>query len=246
MLNIAYSGIIIPIKTMSNSNNIYNKTTETRYFPITDETINRLMEMNDLVAWHLYFTLTKLCSFRNGLVGVFSELTQYKLAEALSEQLGKDFQITQVKRALQKLEKNSLVKILYDKPLVILLPQAEFSEPLEDLAQALAYIDSHQEEFNFQVMHRRRDEFFALFKYTPSRTPPAQDSAEKAKALDTIIKNRPSRIQVSAEEKEKAKAWHEELEEEEKQTRITKTTTKEKKNESDTNELDVPFDPFAV
>lgn len=232
---------------MSNSNNIYNKTTETRYFPITDETINRLMKMGDLTAWHLYFTLTKLCSFRNGLVGVFSEITQYKLAEALSKQLGKDFQITQVKRALQKLEKNGLVKILHEKPLVILLPQAEFSEPLADIAQALAYIDSHQDEFNFQVMHRRREEFFAEFNYTPNTKPVAQDTAEKAKALDKIINSRPSRAPVSAEEKQKAKAWHEELEDEERHAGKQKITTKEKQHESENiDEFDAPFDPFAI
>lgn len=228
---------------MSNSNNIYNKTTETRYFAITDETINRLMKMGDLTAWHLYFTLTKLCSFRNGLVGVFSEITQYKLAEALTKQLAKDFQITQVKRALQKLEKNGLVKILHDKPLVILLPQAEFSEPLEDMAQALAYIDSHQEEFNFQVMHRRREEFFAEFKYTPSAKPAAQEVADKAAALDKIINSRPSRMPVSAEEKEKAKAWHEELEEEERAARETKDTIKTQANDDEFGPI---FDPFAI
>lgn len=227
---------------MSNSSNIYNKTTETRYFPITDETINRLMKMGDLTAWHLYFTLTKLCSFRNGLVGVFSELTQYKLAEELSNQLGKDFQLTQVKRALQKLEKNNLIKVLHDKPLVISLPQAEFSEPLDTMAQALAYIDSHQEEFNLQVMHRRREEFFEQFNYTPSQKPAAQDGAEKAKALDKIINSRPSRISVSVEEKAKAKAWHEEIEEEEKASQQPKTTTQENKND----EFEAPFDPFAI
>lgn len=227
---------------MTKANNIYNKTTETRYFAITDETINNLSKLSDLTSWHLYFILTRKCSFRNGLVGVFSELTIYRLAEELSSQLGKDFQVIQVKRALQKLEKNDLVKVLHSKPLIISLPQAEFSEPLETMAQALAYIESHLEEFNFVSMHRRREEFFAEFNYTPSKIPSAQGGDEKAKVLDKIINSRPSRAPVSAEEKQKAKAWHEELEEEERAAKQQKTTTQENENEQ-TNQI--PFDPFG-
>jgi hypothetical protein len=227
---------------MTKANNIYNKTTETRYFAITDETIKKLSKLACLTSWHLYFILTRKCSFRNGLVGVFSELTIYRLAEELSSQLGKDFQVIQIKRALQKLEKNDLVKVLHNKPLIVSLPQAEFSEPLDTMAQALAYIDSHLEEFNLVSMHRRREEFFAAFNYTPSKLPVAQESTDKAKALDKIINSRPSRAPASLEEKAKAKAWHEEIEEEERAAKKTKTTTQENGNEEDFGPI---FDPFV-
>lgn len=190
-------------------NNILNKTVRDRFVAISHQTIKALAKLNCLASYTLYFYLSGKQTFKNGLVGVFDELTIYDVSKYLSEALGKKIDTTSAKYYLKKLEKNQLIKIHHDKPLLILLVQAEFSEDLQTIEEVFDYVRTHEEEFNFNVHHRRANDFYKTFNLERLVTPQAPATAKET-ALDTLIKSRPTRaIPPTPKELQEAKEWRE-------------------------------------
>lgn len=192
---------------LNQTNNIYNKTTKDRFLTSSDKVINKLSEMKCLTSWTLYFYLASKQTFKNGLVGIFEELTIYDVSIHLSKVLNKKLDISSCKHFLKKLEKNELVKTLAKSPLIILLIGSEFSEDLNTLEEAIDYVRNNEQEFMFHVHHRRATEFFGQHNIERLTTRlPSTDG--KAHALDTLIKSRPSRATpASPQELLQATEW---------------------------------------
>ncbi|GKS91533.1 hypothetical protein [Acidovorax sp. SUPP2539] len=190
-------------------NNINNKTIRDRFVAISHPTITALAKLNCLASYTLYFYLSGKQTFKNGLVGVFEELTIYDVAKYLSEALNKNIDTTTAKYYLNKLEKNNLIKTHNKKPLLILLVQAEFAENLKTLEEVFSYVQNNEAEFHFNVHRRRANEFYSTFNIQPLATPSPVTGA-KEQALDELIKNRPTR-QPTAVELAQAQAWREEI-----------------------------------
>jgi hypothetical protein len=177
---------------LNKTNNIYNKTTKERFFTSSDKVILKLSKLKCLTSWTLYFYLASKQTFKNGLIGIFEELTIYDVSIHLSNVLGKKLDISSCKHFMQKLEKNELIRTIDRSPLIVLLIGSEFSEDLDTLEETLNYVRNHEQEFMFHVHHRRAEEFFAHHKIERLAHPmPSTDG--KAKALDTLIKSRPTR-----------------------------------------------------
>lgn len=199
------------------SNQIFNKTTKDRYVATSNKTIAILSKLACLKCWHLYFYLAEKQSFQNGICGVFSQMTIYELAKILHTQLKIELNTTKTKRLLQKLEKVQLIKVINEKPLILILTTAEQAEDLKTLDEVLDYVKHNEIEFFFNVQHKRAKEFFDTFKIdrlpaTPG-TPPGTQA--KGQALDTLIHNRPTRATPpTAEQVQEAKEWARVIQEE--------------------------------
>lgn len=191
-------------------NNINQKTVRDRFVAISHLTIIALAKLNCLACYTLYFYLSSKQTFKNGLVGVFEELTIYDIAKYLSEALNKNIDTTTAKYYLGKLEKNNLIKTHNKKPLLMSLTQAEFAESLETLEEVFSYVQNNEAEFNFNVHRRRANEFYSTFNIQPLATP-LPSSKAKEQALDELIKSRPTRAQPTAIELAQAQAWREEI-----------------------------------
>ncbi|MBC7747704.1 MAG: hypothetical protein H7Z76_03835 [Methylotenera sp.] len=187
------------------NNQIFNKTTKEKYIAVNDKTINKLIELACLKCWHLYFILAKKQSFRNGLCGIFEELSLYDLMKDLNGQLNIELNTQKIKRLIVKLEKSQLIKSFNQKPFIALLTSAEQAEDLNNLAEVLEYVKHHEQEFNFHIMHKRANQFFATFKI--ERVAQIENTDTKANALDDLIKARPSRQPASSQELKEAMDW---------------------------------------
>ncbi|AEF89867.1 hypothetical protein DelCs14_2855 [Delftia sp. Cs1-4] len=194
-------------------NNINNKTVRDRFVAISHLTITALAKLNCLASYTLYFYLSSKQTFKNGLVGVFEELTIYDVSKYLSEALNKNIDTTTAKYYLNKLEKNNLIKTHNKKPLLILLVQAEFAENLKTLEEVFSYVQNNEAEFHFNVHRRRANEFYSTFNIQPLATPSPTPSGAKEQALDELIKSRPTRAQPTAVELSQAQAWRAEIDE---------------------------------
>ena len=195
-------------------NNILNKTVRDRFVAISHQTITELAKLNCLPSYTLYFYLSGKQTFKNGLAGVFDELTIYDVSKYLTETLNKTIDTTTAKYYLNKLVKNSLIKIFNNKPLIILLSQAEFSENLNSLEEVFDYVRTHEEEFNFNVHHKRANQFYSTFNLERLELPQAPGTTKQT-ALDTLIKSRPTRALPSPTEQQEAKEWRETIAQEE-------------------------------
>lgn len=200
------------------NNQIFNKTTKDRYVAISNKTIAILSKLACLKCWQLYFYLAEKQSFQNGICGVFSEMTIYELAKILHTQLEIELNTTKTKRLLQKLEKAQLIKVINEKPLILIMSTAEQAEDLKNLDEVLDYVKHNENEFFFNVQHKRAKEFFDTFKI--ERLPPLPGTPPgtqaKGQALDTLIQNRPTRAtQPTAEQVQEAKEWARVIQEEE-------------------------------
>ena len=188
-------------------NNIYEKTTKDRFIAFNDKTINELIALQDLKCWHLYSEIARRQSFKNGLVGVFEELSFYYFSKLLSSQFKIDMNTQKIKRLFKKLEDCGLVKIINEKSLIILLTTAEQAEQLNTLDEVLDYVQCHEQEFNFHIQHKRANEFFSQFNRPRLQTAQGDNCIGKALALDTLIKSRPGRSTPSAKELKEAEEW---------------------------------------
>ena len=203
------------------NNQIFNKTTKDRYVATSNKTIAILSKLACLKCWHLYFYLAEKQSFQNGVCGVFSEMTIYELAKILHTQLEIELNTTKTKRLLQKLEKAQLIKVINEKPLILILTTAEQAEDLKNLDEVLDYVKHNEIEFFFNVQHQRANEFFDTFQIdrlpaTPG-TPGTPGTAAKGQALDTLIQSRPTRAtpQPTATQVAEATEWARVIQEEE-------------------------------
>ncbi|WP_139093289.1 hypothetical protein [Delftia sp. JD2] len=194
-------------------NNINNKTVRDRFVAISHLTITALAKLNCLASYTLYFYLSSKQTFKNGLVGVFEELTIYDVSKYLSETLSKKIDTTTAKYYLNKLEKNSLIKTHNQKPLLLSLTQAEFAESLETKEEVFSYVQNNEEEFNFHIHRRRANEFYSTFNIQPLATPSPTPTGAKEQALDALIKSRPTRAQPTALELCQAQTWRDEIDE---------------------------------
>lgn len=198
------------------NNQIFNKTTKDRYVATSNKTIAILSKLACLKCWQLYFYLAEKQSFQNGLCGIFSEMTIYELAKILHQQLEIELNTTKLKRLLKKLEKSGLIKIINEKPLILILTTAEQAEDLKNLSEVLDYVKHNENEFFFNVQHKRAKEFFDTFKIERLPQLPGTPRTAKAQALDTLIQNRPTRAtQPTAEQIKEATEWARVIQEEE-------------------------------
>lgn len=201
------------------NNQLFKKTIKDRYVATSNKTIAVLSKLACLKCWHLYFYLAEKQSFQNGIVGVFSEMTIYELAKVLHSQLEIELNTTKIKRLLLKIEKAGLIKLINEKPLILIMSTAEQAEDLKNLNEVLDYVKHNENEFFFNVQHKRAKEFFDTFKIdrlpaTPG-TPPGTQA--KGQALHTLIQSRPTRAtaQPTAKEIEEATEWARVIQEEE-------------------------------
>lgn len=195
------------------NNQIFNKTTKEKYIAVNDKTINKLLSIACLKSWHLYFILAKKQSFRNGLVGIFEELSLYDLMKDLNTQLNIELNTDKIKRLISKLEKSGLLKQINQKPFIALLTTAEQAEDLNNLADVLNYVKHHEQEFNFHIMHKRANQFFEQFKI--ERVAQIEKTDLKANALDELIQSRPTHQPKSPLELSEAMDWAKVISEEE-------------------------------
>lgn len=193
-------------------NKIETKTRTDKYIAVDDKTIYQLNKLKCLKCWTLYFYLCQHQTFKNGLVGIYKTFTNYDCLIHFKS-IGFDADATNIKYYLKKLSKAGLITIFHNKPLIIQLVNSEFKEEFKDFNELLTYITKNEKEFQFDRFKKRKDEFYELFKLKSS---PCQDEIGlKEKALDDLVKSRPTYTPtpISQQEQDRlAKQWAEILE----------------------------------
>jgi hypothetical protein len=96
----------------------------------------------------------------NAIVGVFHNVTHYSIASNFSVDR------IQVKRALAKLEKKKLIKVLHSSPLIIQVLGVYRTCTIETFNDCLLYVKSHEEQFNFNDEKYKfaKNRFYSDFK----------------------------------------------------------------------------------
>lgn len=140
-----------------NQNDIVNiKEKEFDYFTLNKRVIRELRNKRTLLD--IMLELACKVTYKNGLVGVHSEISKTAIAKELS------IDKSNISKYLNQLEKLKFIKIFNVSPLVLQvleIPKAPF---FNDIKALLLYIHINQHEFNFHRNFERKKAFFNTFK----------------------------------------------------------------------------------
>ncbi len=130
---------------------------ELSYFTLNKRIHNEFKKKHHL----LYFIMLELanqCTYKNGLVGVYSEFSKSGLAKELGINKGN------ISYYLQDLEKRKAIKIFSEVPLVVQILEAPKMPKINDIKGLLHYVNANPQEFQFNVNLKRKEAFFKSFE----------------------------------------------------------------------------------
>ena len=147
---------------VNNKNSDITKEQENKfYYSVYSETFEELFKLDSTFnTTLLYHYLLSKNTYKCGLVGVFSHLTEYSLTSK--------FKVDKktIKRNFNKLEKNGLLKVINQSPMIVqLLKIPTAAIKFNDLEQVLKYVLMNESEFKFDspMMLKRANEFYNQF-----------------------------------------------------------------------------------
>jgi len=140
--------------------NVNNQTEELKYFSLNKRVFNELIEI-DRPKVTLYLLISKLaniCTYKNGLVGVHSEIFKTGLAK----ELGIDK--SDITGYLKQLEEMKFIRVLNTSPLVLQVLEVPQAPQINDIKGLLLYVLTNLQQFNFHRNLKRKAAFFETFK----------------------------------------------------------------------------------
>lgn len=146
---------------INNKSAVVNKQIEEfNYFSLNKKVFNELILIprpkNTLfqIMVHLACKVT----YKNGLVGVHSEIFKTGLAKELGMNDG------HISRYLKQLEELNFIKLFNTSPLVLQVLEVPQAPNFDDIKAVLLYVSMNAQEFNFHRNLKRRTAFFETFK----------------------------------------------------------------------------------
>ena len=139
---------------------VNNPNEEFNYFSLNKKFFNELILIprpkNTLfqIMVHLACKVT----YKNGLVGVHSEIYKTGLAKELNMNDG------HISRYLKQLEEISFIKIFNTTPLILQVLEVPQAPHFNDIKAILLYVSMNAQQFNFHRNLKRRTVFFETFK----------------------------------------------------------------------------------
>ena len=139
---------------------VNNSNDEFNYFSLNKKVFKELILIPrpKNVLFQIMVHLACKVTYKNGLVGVHSEISK----SGLAKELGIDK--SDISGYLQQLEKLNFVKIFNTSPLVLQvleIPQAPY---FNDIKAVLLYVHTNTQQFNFHRNLKRKTAFFETFK----------------------------------------------------------------------------------
>ncbi|MBO9538293.1 winged helix-turn-helix domain-containing protein [Herbaspirillum sp.] len=131
---------------------------EMDYCTISKKAIFTLTDKDNLIPLKILMRLTCYCTYKNGLVGVFSRISKSDFAEQLNIYKGN------ISRYLKQLEELNYIQIFSHSPLVLQILEAPKMPKIDSIKGMLLYVATHPQEFQFHRFKKRKTAFFADFK----------------------------------------------------------------------------------
>ena len=147
--------------TINNKSAVVNNSNEEfNDFSLNKKVFNELILISrpKNVLFNIMVHLACKVTYKNGLIGVHSEISKTGLAKELKINKG------HISEYLEQLEKLNFIKIFNISPLVLQVqevPQAPF---FNDIKAILLYVSMNEQQFNFHRNLKRRAAFFETFK----------------------------------------------------------------------------------
>lgn len=142
------------MSNISNENeNVNNE--ELSYFSLNKRVY---FEYKKSVLLDIMLYLSTQCTYKNGLVGVYSEFSKTGLAKEV------DVKKQNITYYLQDLEKKKSIKIFSLVPLVLQILEAPRMPQINDIKGLLHYVNANPQDFQFHTNLKRKEEFFKIFE----------------------------------------------------------------------------------
>lgn len=144
----------------NNSKLVNNLNEEFNYFSLNKKVFNELILISrpKNILFQIMVHLACKVTYKNGLVGVHSEMSKTGLAKELK------IDKSDISGYLQQLEKLNFIKIFNISPLVLQVIEVPQAPHFNDIKAILLYVSMNAQEFNFHRNLKRKTAFFETFK----------------------------------------------------------------------------------
>lgn len=144
----------------NNSKLVNNLNEEFNYFSLNKKVFNELILISrpKNILFQIMVHLACKVTYKNGLVGVHSEMSKTGLAKELK------IDKSDISGYLQQLEKLNFIKIFNISPLVLQIIEVPQAPHFNDIKAILLYVSMNAQEFNFHRNLKRKTAFFETFK----------------------------------------------------------------------------------
>lgn len=146
---------------ISNKSSLVNNSNEEfNYFSLNKKVFNELIQIPrpKNILFQIMVYLACKVTYKNGLVGVHSEIHKTGLAKELGINKG------HITEYLNQLVELRFIKIFNTSPLVLQVLEVPQAPNFSDIKAVLLYIHISPQQFNFHRNLKRRTEFFETFK----------------------------------------------------------------------------------
>ena len=148
------------LNIINNKSNVNNQEKELDYFTLNKKVYQELILISrpKVVLFQIMVHLACKVTYKNGLVGVHSEIHKTGLAKELGINDG------HITRYLKQLEELNFIKIFNTTPLVLQVLEVPQAPIFNDIKAVLLYIHINPQQFNFHRNMKRKTAFFETFK----------------------------------------------------------------------------------
>ena len=148
------------LNIINNNSNVNNPEKELDYFTLNKRVFNELVLTSrpKLVLYQIISYLACTCTYKNGLVGIHSEMKQATLCEALG------IDRRDIAGYLKQLEAMRFIKVFNTSPLVLQVLEVPQAPQINDIKGLLLYVLTNPQQFNFHRNLKRKTAFFETFK----------------------------------------------------------------------------------
>ena len=145
---------------IKNNSNVNKSNEEFNYFTLNKRIFNELILIPrpKNILFQIISYLACTCTYKNGLVGVHSEIKQATLCEALG------IDRRDITGYLKQLEAMNFIKVFNTSPLVLQVLEVPQAPRINDIKGLLLYVLTNPQQFNFHKNLKRKAAFFETFK----------------------------------------------------------------------------------
>ena len=148
------------LNIINNKSNVNNQEKELDYFTLNKKVYQELILISrpKTVLFQIMVHLACKVTYKNGLVGVHSEISKTGLAKDIGINKG------DITTYLNQLEKLCFIKIFNTSPLVLQVLEVPQAPQINDIKGLLLYVLTNPQQFNFHRNLKRKTAFFETFK----------------------------------------------------------------------------------
>ena len=148
------------LNIINNNSNVNNNEKELDYFTLNKKVYQELILTSrpKITLFQIMVHLACKVTYKNGLVGVHSEISKTGLAKDIGVNKG------HITGYLTQLEDMGFIKIFNTSPLVLQVLEVPQAPRINDIKGLLLYVLTNPQQFNFHRNLKRKTAFFDTFK----------------------------------------------------------------------------------